>query len=98
MVSDLLYTARILIIHLGPALLPLPTGLQYIAGDEGQSVVPTTNLERTLELATRLVRGQQGVLVASADILLEGSIEVEQVSLAGDIVIPDPDKIKYNFN
>ena len=89
-VSDLLYTARLLIVHLGPALLPLPTGLQYIADDATacQSAVPTTNLERTIELATRLVRDNEGVLVASADILLEGSFEVEEVILAGDIVIP----------
>ena len=89
LVSDLLYTARILIVHLGPALLPLPTGLQYIAEDDtAESVVPSTNLERTIELATRLVRDNEGVLVASADILLEGRLEVEELSLTGDIVIP----------
>ena len=88
-VSDLLFTARILIVHLGPALLPLPTGLQYIADDEAQLAVPATNLERTLEVASRLVRDQEGVLVASADILLQGRLELEEVSLAsGDIVLP----------
>ena len=87
-VSDLLFTARILIVHLGPALLPLPTGLQYIADDDTESAVPATNLERTLEVATRLVRDNEGVLVASADILLQGSLQLEGVSLAGDIVLP----------
>ena len=87
-VSDLLFTARILIVHLGPALLPLPTGLQYIADDEAQLAVPATNLERTLEVASRLVRDQEGVLVASADILLQGKLELEGVSLSGDIVLP----------
>ena len=51
-VPDLLYKSRILIIHLGPALLPVPTGLLYIPDED--SVIPTTNLERTLRLGARL--------------------------------------------
>ena len=91
LVPDLLLSARILIVHLGPPLLPLPTGLLYVAEDECQgSVVPSTNLERTIQLASSLVRDRHGVLVASADILLAGSLqlEAEAISLTGDIVVP----------
>ena len=91
LVPDILLSARILVIHLGPPLLPLPTGLLYVAGAEGHSaVVPATNLERIIQLSTDLVRDRHGVLVASADILLEGTLqlEMENIDLTGDIVIP----------
>ena len=86
-VPDLLYKSRILIIHLGPALLPVPTGLLYIPDQD--SVIPTTNLERTLRLGARLMAGTCGILVASADILLDGDLEItDNFQMAGDIVLP----------
>ena len=30
---ELLYSSRLLVVHLGPATLPLPTGLLYIPGE-----------------------------------------------------------------
>ena len=86
-VPDLLYKSRILIIHLGPALLPVPTGLLYIPDQD--SVIPTTNLERTLRLGARLMAGTCGILVASADILLDGDLEItDNFQMTGDIVLP----------
>ena len=86
-VPDLLYKSRILIIHLGPALLPVPTGLLYIPDED--SVIPTTNLERTLRLGARLMADSCGILVASADILLDGDLMIpDNFRLTGDIVLP----------
>ena len=84
---ELLYTSRILIIHLGPALFPVPTGLLYIPDPD--SVIPTTNLERTLRLGARLLADTCGILVASADILLDGDLKIpDNFQLSGDIVLP----------
>ena len=88
-VPDLLCSSRILIIHLGPTLLPLPTGLQYIIADSDDSVLPSTNVARVIDIATKLVKDQNGVLVASADILLDGKLDLDDNhQLTGDIVLP----------
>ena len=72
---------------MGPALLPVPTGLLYIPDDD--SVIPTTNFERTLRLGARLLADTCGILVASADILLDGDLKIpDNFRLSGDIVLP----------
>ena len=88
-VPDLLWSSRILIMHLGPTILPLPTGLQYIIADSDDSVLPSTNVARVIDIATKLVKDQNGVLVASADILLDGKLDLDDNhQLTGDIVLP----------
>ena len=88
-VPELLTSARVLIVHLGPALLPYPTGLLYVS--EGaflpDTTLPTTNLQRTIGLATGLSSGP-GVVVASADILLSGRLQLDPGwTLQGDIQV-----------
>ena len=88
---ELLHTSKILIIHLGPPLLPLPTGLLYVSNisNKSDSPIPSTNLERTIHLASEIVsHSGPGVLVASADILLDGELDLSQnIILNGDIVL-----------
>lgn len=74
-VPELLATARILILHLGPALLPLPAGLLYVGEGPGvaDTSLPATNVLRTMEVATHLAKSfSAGVMVCSTDILLTG--------------------------
>ena len=72
---------------MGPALLPVPTGLLYIPDQD--SVIPTTTLEKTLRLGARLLADTCGILVASADILLDGDLKIpDNFRLSGDIVLP----------
>ena len=72
LVPDLLSQHSILILHLGPALLPLPAGLLYCPGPG----LPTTNLARTAALAASLVSGAgPGLLVAGTDIFLAGDLQ-----------------------
>ena len=57
--AELLATARILVLHLGPALvLPLPAGLLYVSEGRGlaDTRLPATNLQRTVEVASLLVK------------------------------------------
>jgi hypothetical protein len=57
-VPELLLTARILVLHLGPALLPLPAGLLYVGEGRGveDTSLPATNLLRTFEVASKLAQ------------------------------------------
>ena len=89
-VADLLHSSKVLIVHLGPSLLPLPTGLQYIS-DHHDNIVPSTNLERTISMASLLsAHNTAGVMVASADILLSGDLRILDTvqGMTGDIVLP----------
>ena len=57
-VAELLTTARILILHVGPALLPLPAGLLYVGEGRGveDTSLPATNIQRTVEVASVLAK------------------------------------------
>ncbi len=57
-VPELLQTARILVLHVGPALLPLPAGLLYVGERRGveDTSLPATNIRRTVEVASSLAR------------------------------------------
>jgi hypothetical protein len=57
-VPELLQTARILVLHVGPALLPLPAGLLYVGEGLGieDTSLPATNIRRTVEVASSLAR------------------------------------------
>ena len=83
----LLTSAHILIVHLGPALLPYPPGLLYVS--EGVSVpdtiLPITNLQRIIQICGRL-DPDPGVVVASADTLLTGRLDLDpRAWIPGDI-------------
>jgi len=84
---ELLLSARILIVHLGPAVLPFPTGLLYIPDSFLDTGLPTTNLQHTISLATSLAANSDpGVVVASADILLAGELNLDpHWRLSGDL-------------
>ena len=57
-VPELLQTARILVLHVGPALLPLPAGLLYVGEGRGveDTSLPATNIRRTVEVASSLAK------------------------------------------
>jgi hypothetical protein len=76
-VAELLHTARILILHVGPALLPLPAGLLYVGegrGVEGTSL-PATNIQRTVQVASALAKSfTAGKIVLYIHIQLENCL------------------------
>jgi hypothetical protein len=57
-VPELLQTVRILVLHVGPALLPHPAGLLYVGEGRGveDTSLPATNIRRTLEVASSLAK------------------------------------------
>ncbi len=57
-VPELLQRARILVLHVGPALLPLPAGLLYVGEGRGveDTSLPATNIRRTVEVASSLAK------------------------------------------
>ncbi len=57
-VPELLQTARILVLHVGPALLPLPAGLLYVGEGRGveDTSLPATNIRRVVEVASSLAK------------------------------------------
>ena len=57
--------------------------------DHKASFVPQTNLERMIDLASLLIeKSGPGVMVASADILLEGNfVDADYQPLNGDIIL-----------
>jgi hypothetical protein len=54
-VPELLQTARILVLHVGP---PLPAGLLYVGEGRGveDTSLPATNIRRTVEVASSLAK------------------------------------------
>jgi len=92
---ELLLSARILIVHIGPAILPFPTGLLYVPECLLDTGLPTTNLQHTIRLATSLAANSDpGVVVASSEILLAGRVDLDpRWRLSGDLqllTVPAP--------
>jgi len=69
-VSNVLQTSKILIIHLGPSLLPLPMGIIPVSHDSLR-----TNVDKVVELASMLMKksSKSGIFVVGTDILIKGS-------------------------